>query len=568
MVLEPEGNLMADSQELRRYFYLFLRWWWLIVLCALLGGGAAFAYSSRIVPVYTATATMLVQRGGTGSDAAGTYYDERLARTHSRMIEGRPVMEAVIADLGLVITAEGLANQIKTELVPDTGLIRLSVTDTDPARAALIANAVAEAFIAQNWDMQQERYIDYLTSVQEQMAEMSALIQETTVAISAMGTPITDQEHADLARLETTLAGHRNTYATLSNSYEQMRLTAALSTDNLVVFESARVPAVADGGRKTQTIALAAVTGAMVAVGVILLIEYLDDTIKTPADVSEALGLNTLGTIGRIGRRQDELIVIDRPRSPIAEAYRALRTNVRFSSLNKPLRTLLVTSPSVTEGKSVTVANLSVAMAQAGLRVAAVDADLRRPRQHRIFDLERSEGLTESLLEGRMNGALCPVENVEDLQVLPSGELPPNPAEMLGSQRMQDLLDELAGQVDVVILDSPPLLPVTDAALLAQRVDGVLLVIEAGRTRRTVAQHAVENLRQINANLLGVVLNAVPLRKIGYYYYYYYYQKYYGDGGKRRERRRRKRGGSSKRRSRRTDRQAEPSSEAAEEGKR
>ena len=555
---------MADSQELRQYFFLFLRWWWLIVLCALLGGGAAFAYSSRIVPVYTATATMLVQRGGTSSDPAGTYYDERLARTHSRMIEGRPVMEAVIAELGLVIAPEGLANQIKTELVPDTGLIRLSVTDTDPARAALIANAVAKAFIAQNRDMQQERYIDYLTSVQEQMAEMSALIQETTAVISAMGTPITDQEHAELARLETTLAGHRNTYATLSNSYEQMRLTAALSTDNVVVFETARVPAAPDGGRKTQTIALAAVTGAMVAVGVVFLIEYLDDTIKTPADVSEALGLNTLGTIGRIGRRQDELIVIDRPRSPIAEAYRALRTNVRFSSLDKPLRTLLVTSPSVTEGKSITVANLSVAMAQAGLRVAAVDADLRRPRQHRIFDLERSEGLTESLLEGRLNGALCPVENVEDLQVLPSGELPHNPAEMLGSQRMQDLLDELAGQVDVVILDSPPLLPVTDAALLAQRVDGVLLVIEAGRTRRTVAQHAVENLRQINANLLGVVLNAVPLRKAGYYYY----QKYYGDGGKRRERRRRKRGGSSKRRSGRTDRQAEPSSQAAEEGKR
>ena len=138
-----------------------------------------------------------------------------------------------------------------------------------------------------------------------------------------------------------------------------------------------------------------------------------------------------------------------------------------------------------------------------------------------------------------MDGALCPVERVKDLLVLPSGDLPPNPAEMLGSQRLQGLLDELAGQVDVVILDSPPLLPVTDAAILAQRVDGVVLVVEAGSTRRTVAQHAAETLRQVNAHVLGVVLNAVPMRKAGYYYYYH---EYYGGDGQRRERRRKKKG--------------------------
>jgi succinoglycan biosynthesis transport protein ExoP len=280
----------------------------------------------------------------------------------------------------------------------------------------------------------------------------------------------------------------------------------------------------------------------MLALGIGFLVEYLDDTIKSPDDVNQALGLETLGIIGRRDNGGGELVITERPRSPVAEAYRALRTNVRFSSLDSPLRTLLVTSPGVTEGKSVTVANLATAMAQAGLKVVAVDGDLRRPRQHKLFALERSEGLTQSLLDGRVDGHLCAAEQVEGLSVLPSGELPPNPADLLGSQRMQGLLDDLAAQADVVIIDSPPLLPVTDAAVLAQHVDGVLLVVEAGRTRRGAAQHAVESLRQVNANVLGVVLNAVPRRRGGGYSYYYYYDQYYADDGGRRKRRRRKKG--------------------------
>jgi capsular exopolysaccharide synthesis family protein len=195
-----------------------------------------------------------------------------------------------------------------------------------------------------------------------------------------------------------------------------------------------------------------------------------------------------------------------------------------------------VTSPGTTEGKSITVANLAVAMAQTGIKVAVVDADLRRPRQHHIFSLKQDQGLTESLLAGRVDGNLRLSESVDGLRVLPSGELPPNPAELLGSRRMEDLLSELAGQVDLVIIDSPPLLPVTDAAVLAQRVDGVLLVLQAGRTRRAEAQHAIERLRQVNANVIGAVLNSVPMRKGGHYYYYH---RYYDDG---RERRRRNRG--------------------------
>jgi len=321
------------------------------------------------------------------------------------------------------------------------------------------------------------------------------------------------------------------------------RESGSVPVKDLLVVEPATQPLKPTENPVQRYTLLAALVGAMGAVGVAFLLEYLDDTIKTPEDVSRALGLGTLGTIGRLAKREEELVVAAQPFSPLAEAFRKLRTNVRFSSLDRPLQTLLVTSPNLAEGKSNTVANLAVAMAQAGLRVVAVDADLRRPRLHQLFDLELHEedalesslgGLTGSLLEGCPDGRLQPTQ-VENLKVLPSGELPPNPAEIMGSQHMQKLLHELAQQVDVVLIDSPPVLPVADATALAQAVDGVLLVLEAGKTRRQAARYAVESLHQVGASLVGVVLNAVPTHKGSYYYYH----ETYGNGRGRRKHRRR-----------------------------
>ena len=532
-----------DVVELVWVFRVIRRWLWLIVGCVLLTTTSAFAISSRMPPVYSASVTLLVQVApGTGaSDYSAIRASELLAGTYSQMLTGRPVLEAVIAGLELEETPGALAERVEVKLVPDTQLIRLSVEHTDPTRAALIANAIAEAFIAQIQTLQVERYADSITSMQEQIVELSTLIEETQAAIDALSTPRTTQEQTELAHLETILAGYRNTYATLQQNYEQMRLTAAQSTDSLVVVETAQVPK-RPVQRRTLYTALAAVVGAMVAVGVAFLLEYLDDTIKTPDDVSQTLGQGTLGTIGRLAKKEEELVVVAQPFSPVTEAFRVLRTNIRFSSVDRPLRTLLVTSPGAAEGKSIAVANLAVTMAQAGLSVVALDADLRRPRLHQLFDLDPSrEGLTRALLEGSLNGRLHPpLLRLKRLRVLPSGELPPNPAELLGSQRMQELLHELAQQVDVVLIDGPPVLPVADAAVLAQAVDGVLLMLYAGHTRRETARHAVESLRQVGANLVGVVLNAVPTHKSSYYYYHQGYHE--DESGRRKHRLRRWKG--------------------------
>jgi non-specific protein-tyrosine kinase len=210
--------------------------------------------------------------------------------------------------------------------------------------------------------------------------------------------------------------------------------------------------------------------------------------------------------------RQESLITISNPRSPISEAYRTLRTNLEFSSLDKPLKTMVVTSAGPEEGKSTTLANLAVTLAQAEREVILVDCDLRRPSQHEIFDVENGVGLTSMVVdeEAFKNPPLqeTPVPN---LKLLPSGPLPPNPSELLGSRRMEEIITTLREKADLVLFDAPPIIAVTDAAVLASKVDGVLLVISAGTTKRDHAQRAKALLQKVNARLVGAVLNNVRM---------------------------------------------------------
>jgi capsular exopolysaccharide synthesis family protein len=207
-----------------------------------------------------------------------------------------------------------------------------------------------------------------------------------------------------------------------------------------------------------------------------------------------------------------ELITISEPRSPISEAYRTLRTNLDFASLDRAVKTLVVTSAGVGEGKSTTLANLAVVSAQAGRKVVLVDADLRRPTLHQIFGLDNEKGLTTVMVD---DAALAdpPLQEtgVEDLSVLTSGPLPPNPAELMGSRRMEEVVAALAERADQVFFDTPPVVAVTDAAVLSTKVDGVLLVISAGKTRREYARTAVQRLEQIKARLVGTVLTNVQM---------------------------------------------------------
>jgi len=226
------------------------------------------------------------------------------------------------------------------------------------------------------------------------------------------------------------------------------------------------------------------------------------------------------------------LISLIKPKSPIAEAYHTLRTNILFAGLDNPIKSVLVTSAFPQSGKTTTVANLGITIARTGANVLIVDADLRRPAQHRVFKLDNKVGLTSLLVNENMAmEEAVKKTNVENLSLLTSGPLPPNPSELIVSRAFAALIDKIKANYDIMLIDSPPVIAVTDPALLSRFVDGTILVIDFGRVPRDMAQKAKEQLVNVKANIIGVVLNKIPSNGHGYYYYYYY--RYYGEGADR-----------------------------------
>ncbi|EFM11931.1 capsular exopolysaccharide family [Paenibacillus curdlanolyticus YK9] len=222
---------------------------------------------------------------------------------------------------------------------------------------------------------------------------------------------------------------------------------------------------------------------------------------------------------------QANLITISNPKSPISEAYRTLRTNIQFSSVDEPIKVIMIASAQAGEGKTTTVTNLAITYAMEGKRVLLIDADLRKPSLHRMFDLSNRIGLT-NLLAGQFH--LSEVEQatlVDNLTVIPSGPVPPNPSELLGSQKMKQLLAELKNQYDMILIDTPPNLAVPDGMIISANCDGVVLVVQAGKVKRDMVRKAKTNLDHVNARILGVVLNNVERKQTEGYYYYYYGSK-------------------------------------------
>ena len=283
---------------------------------------------------------------------------------------------------------------------------------------------------------------------------------------------------------------------------------------------------------------LGALVGLLLAIGVVFLMDFFDDTLSSPDQITSKLGLPVLAVISHFNMEPGKPITESHPRSPVSEAFRTLRTNVQYTSVDRPLNTLLVTSADSSEGKTTVAVNLSVVLAQSGSRVTLIDADLRHPAIHKRLENPNRAGLSSLFIlsDVSLDGSVQKTR-IENLAVITSGDLPPNPSELLGSQKMGQILDQAKSFSDIVIIDTPPIMAVTDAAVLGAKVDGVLLVVEPGKTRLASARHTVEQLQRVGANLLGVVLNNLDMgsARYGYRYYYYkgyhyrYYNKYYID---------------------------------------
>lgn len=514
--------------ELKRYAMLLWRWSWLIVLGAVLGGSAGLGVSWRTVPVYEASTTLLISQARDSNgmlDYNALVSGEMLAKTYAELMRKRPVLEEVAANLKLDGDPDELAGVVKITPVRETQLLVLTVTHTDPRRAADIANEIVSVFGRQNQSLQTSRYTDTKQSLERELAKVQLDIDRTQAALTALKSATSPSDIAERDRLQALLAQYRDSYATLLRSLGDVQLAEVQSTDTLSVAEPARPQTDPVRPRTARNTLLAALVGALLALGIAFLIENLDDRVKSSDQVTEMAGVMTLGTIGRIPEPDNMLVTVRAAQSPFAEAYRMLRVNLDFSAIDDPIRSIAVTSSSPEEGKSTTIANLAVAIAQTGKRVILVDTDLRRPTIHKLFDLSNERGVTTALLNSGersvANNLVRP--GIRNLQVMPSGPIPPNPAELLGSQRMVTLIETLKSHADVVLFDTPPLLLFADASLLAQACDGTLLVVRAKSTRLNTLLQAKERLAQSGARLLGVVLNrvATPRRSQQSYYYYY-----------------------------------------------
>lgn len=507
------------KKEILEYLAPIRRWWWLILGAALISAASSYLYLRTQPVLYQSRTTVMVGSPIQDPNPSNNqfYLTQVLARIYADLAGRSAVREAAKEALGLEWLPE-----YSVYALPDSQVIEMVVTDVDPTRAQSVAVELVNQLVRlspsggeeverQNFVKQQLSSLEQ--SITDTQDERTRMDDELAKALSAREIrAIQDQSRA----LDDKLRVLQANYAALLTSSG----SSALNT--IHVLEPASLPTSPVNSRAMLTVLLAAVIGAALATAGAYMLEFMDDTLAKVEQV-EKLGLTALSSVPTIpdGEPPTKLVMVSNRYSSSAEAYRVLRTNLQFASIDRHLGVIQITSPSVGEGKSLTAANLALALAQLGQQVILIDADLHQPTQHRYFQLVNNVGVTTALL-GNLDlvEKMLKTTSVSTLRVLPSGPLPPNPAELLGSRRMEELIGVLRTKADIVVIDSPPVTVISDAAVLATRVDGVLLVLRAGKTRLEAAKNALEALKQVHAHMLGAVLNSTSEHGHGYYYRY------------------------------------------------
>lgn len=345
-----------------------------------------------------------------------------------------------------------------------------------------------------------------------------------------------NKKQIEFDRLKRESDNDRRLYDLVLKRLKDIELSGLLRTSNVRVLDAARPSFAPIRPVLSRSLTLAALVGLLLGLGLALLLDLMDNSIFSQTDVEQRIGVPFLGMVPVIPEHKEmvrrDLYIHEHPKSSVAECCRAIRTNLLFMSPEKSFKTLLVTSTSPQEGKSTSVINFGVAMAQSGNRVLLLDTDMRRPRLHKVFQVPNDVGISSLVVgQGKLEDAIKSTE-IPGLFVMPCGPVPPNPAELLHTKAFAELLATVSGQFDRVILDSPPIHPVADAVVLSTQVDGVVLVFKAGLTSRTLAKRAVRALRDVKARVYGAILNSIDLddpKYGGYYTEYRRYGYYYGE---------------------------------------
>lgn len=517
-----------NNRELQVYLRPIRRWWWLILLSTVLATVSAYIFVRQRPAVYISTGTVMV---GTAiqernPDTQQLSLTQGLAQTYARIAQRPSIKEATMQALGMDWLPEYTVRV-------DSQLIEISVTDVDPQRAYAVASELINQLILLSPGGQERQQRE--TFIQEQLRKLEQGLRDTEDEINRKQAELSTVLSArQIRQIEDQITALQAKQSTLQATYVGLLAnTNQGSTNTVNVLDPPLVPTQPVNDRWYLLVLVAAIIGAAVATAGAYLLELLDDRLVSVEQVQQATGLMTLGTLPEVKLAPSDrsLIMLDSPHSTDAEAFRVLRTNLLFASVDHKLGSLLITSPTPAEGKSFVSSNLAVAFAQTGKRVILVDADLRKPTLHRVFGLVNNVGVTSALVADDPSAITAALQETETpgLSVMTSGPLPPNPSELLSSQKMQGILEQLEAYCDLVVIDSPPVVVVSDTAVLASRSDGVVVVFASDRMRRDIVHNAVAALGQVNAKILGAVLNRASGNEHGYYYAYHrsYGNRYY-----------------------------------------
>jgi capsular exopolysaccharide synthesis family protein len=519
--------------EISAYLKPLVRWWRLVVLVTVLALVASGVSTMFQPDVYVSRTTLVI--GTTilnpNPDSGQIYIAQQLAQIYADRAEREPIQQATMQALGI-----DWLPQYQARAVPNAQMVEIAVTDTNPLRAQLIANELAKQLMEQSpaigdteTGIQQEFIRQQLTNIRAQIEETEKKLEELYSSLVGLNSA------SQIANIEREIKDQTEKLNTLRESYASFLANSQEGALNILsVVEPANLPTRAEGTSKVVIIGLAGLVGFSLGAGAAYLLDFLDRTIKTTSDVERVFNLPVIGYISELSEKEDNATYVAKhPNSILAENFRLLRSNIEFFQISKPVRTILVTSPSQGNGKTTIATNLALSISQGEQEVVLVDADLRRPAVHKALDMMKDPGLSDLIRnKADIDSVVRTWSENHNLKVVTAGNIPPNITEVVGSKRIGSILGDLREKFEIVVVDAPPLI-IADAYNLASRVDGVILVMEPGLTSEEQAKTIKEQLDRSKAHVLGIVFNKISEQSAHSYYDYQYRSlyspKYYGD---------------------------------------
>lgn len=520
----PPYQPAPPGADLRAYLSVIRRRKWSLILVVLVTVGAAAFFSYRQTPMYRSSATVLVKPLNPNQALQGYNYNFSVSmQTEQALVTSPPVAALAAEEAARLGDTWGDTGEVSADVPSETTFLEIAYTAPDPEQAQIWAQSYAVGYRTYRREQAIQLYDDVQSGLDIEIAKIQGKIADLEADLEA-ALPAGEAEiEADIAVLEARLTDLTRQSSTfpypVAETASQMIAPAALPSEPYAP-------------NWIRNIAMALAAGLALGLAVVFIRERFDDRLAGRADLEEAVGAPVLAIVPKVAdwkKKATKLVARDAPKTPAAEAYRTIRTNVGFMGRANDLRLIAIASPSMGEGKTTTSANLAVALASSGKRVIAVSCDLRKPRLHRFFDLSNERGVTNILIDGLSVPHVAQrVPGLETLRVIASGPIPHTPAELLGSDEMEELLKDLRNYADYVLIDTAPVLVVSDALTIAPKTDGVIIVVDGTRTMRGAVTATREQLELVNANIVGAVINNFDPSKAKTSFSSYRYH-YYGD---------------------------------------